>query len=154
MPASYLIHPMLVHFPIVLFLSVPLIDAFILIRGGDLSARSCLPDVALAVLVAGVTAGLAAIMFGYIAADHAAALGFPTAPVEQHEGFATTTVSVFAVLAAIRAHTRWRGISLAGMRGWLFVAATAIGAVLVITTAYFGGHLVYDLGVNVAAVKH
>lgn len=153
MIASYLIHPMIVHFPIVLFLTVPVFDAFILLRGGDLAAKEKLANVGLAIMIAGVTAGLVAIMFGYIAADHAAALGFPTAPVEEHEGFATTTVSVFAVLSVIRLHFRTRGISLAGTRGWLFVGATAIGALLVIATAYFGGHLVYDLGVNVAPVK-
>jgi uncharacterized membrane protein len=149
----YLVHPMIVHFPIVLLLAVPVIDFYSLVRRGDLAVRSCVPDAALLALLAGVAAGVVAIIFGDIASDHAVAAGFPTAPIEQHEGFATTTVVFFAVIAAFRLFARWRGISLAGGRGWLFLFVTLVGTALVITTAYFGGHLVYDGGVNVATIK-
>lgn len=149
----YLIHPMIVHFPIVLLLSVPVIDAYALLRGGDLAARRCVPNVALTALLLGVAAAVVAIVFGEIAADHAAAVGFPTAPIDQHEGFATTTTAIFAVIAGLRLIARWRNFSLAAGRGWIFVAITAIAAALIIVTAYFGGHLVYDLGVNIAKVK-
>ena len=150
---SYLIHPMIVHFPIVLFLLLPLVDAYALVGGRDLAERSCVPNVALVTLLLGVLAGVVAMVFGDIAADHAVGAGFPTAPIERHEDFATTTVVCFAVLAAVRLFAYWRGIPLAGWRGWLFLLVTLVGAGLILTTAYFGGHLVYDLGVNVAVVK-
>jgi uncharacterized membrane protein len=149
----YLIHPMIVHFPIVLLLSVPVIDAYALARGGDLAARRCVPNIALVALLLGVLAGVVAIIFGEIAADHATALGIANAPIERHEGFATTTIALFAVLAALRLFARWKKIPLASGRGWALIAVTLVGAGLVLTTAYFGGHLVYDLGVNVATAK-
>ena len=40
------------------------------------------------------------------------------------------------------------------VRGWLAELPGLLGIVLLIYTAYLGGHLVYDLGVNVTAVKH
>jgi uncharacterized membrane protein len=149
----YLIHPMIVHFPIVLLLLVPVVDFFALARGGDLAARSCVPNVALITLLLGILAGLVAITFGEIAADHAVSIGFSDAPIDRHEGFAITTISLFAVLAAVRLIARWKKISLAGSRGWALFAVTLVGAALIIVTAYFGGHLVYDLGVNVEVVK-
>jgi uncharacterized membrane protein len=149
----YLIHPMIVHFPIVLLLAVPVIDFFALARGGDLAARTCVPNVALVTLILGVLAGVVAIIFGGIAADHAVSLGISEAPIEQHEGFATTTIALFAVLAALRLGARWKKISLASGRGWALFAVALVGAALILVTAYFGGHLVYDLGVNVTTAK-
>lgn len=148
---SYLIHPMIVHFPIVLFLTVPVLDAWIIARGGDLAARTCLPNVALAALLAGLATGLAAIMFGYIAAVHAEMRGFPSTPIEWHERLAMTTVAVFAVAAALRMNARRQNIALSGVRGWLFFLITVTGAMLLLVTAYLGGHLVYGLGVNIPA---
>jgi uncharacterized membrane protein len=149
----YQIHPMIVHFPIVLLLSVPLIDAFALVRGDDLGARRCVPNISLILLLLGVAAGIVAIIFGDIAADHAIAQGVSGAPIETHEGFATTTIALFAVLAVVRVVAWWRRVPLASARGWALCVVALVGAGLILTTAYFGGHLVYDLGVNIAKAK-
>ena len=66
-----LIHPMLVHFPIVLLISAWVMDIIVLSIKKDLSSRQCLPMIALSALLLGTgSAGIAAI-FGDIALDHA-----------------------------------------------------------------------------------
>jgi len=57
------IHPMLVHFPIVLWLSAETIAVVVLLRGGDLSARQHWPAVALYSLLAGTAFALIAALF-------------------------------------------------------------------------------------------
>ena len=54
------IHPMLVHFPIVLFLVAIAVQLLTLVRGGDLSERACLPSIGSVALILGALAALAA----------------------------------------------------------------------------------------------
>jgi uncharacterized membrane protein len=148
------IHPMLVHFPIVLWMAAEVIAVAVLVQGGDLSARQHWSLTAFYALLAGsVFAGLAAI-FGDIALDHAAAAGFQVAPMETHETFAIITLSVFALHSILRLLAIWRKFTLTGMRGWMAELPGLIGIVLLTITAYLGGNLVYDLGVNVATMMH
>jgi uncharacterized membrane protein len=58
---------------------------------------------------------------------------------------------VFLGIAALQLLAWWRRVPLSGGRGWAMVGLGAVGVVLVIVTAYFGGDLVYNLGVNVAS---
>jgi uncharacterized membrane protein len=146
------IHPMLVHFPIVLWISAEVIAVVILLTGGDLSARQHWPLTALYALLGGVVFGSLAAFFGDIALDHAVAAGFPAAPLETHETFAVTTLCIFILHSALRCLAIWRKYPLTGIRGWMAELPGFIGIVLLIVTAYFGGELVYHLGVNVAAV--
>lgn len=147
------IHPMLVHFPIVLYLLTVALQTWVLVRGGDLAANTCLANEALATLVlAAVSAGVAA-FFGDIAFDHAVAIGFPEAPLNVHANLGITTMSFMIVLAVVHIAARWQHWSLAGARGWLMWGVALVGVVLLIVTAYHGGNLVYRLGVNVLAVK-
>jgi uncharacterized membrane protein len=146
------VHPMLVHFPIVLFVSAFIIDLFLILRGGDLAARRPLANLALGLLIAAGTMAVVAAIFGDIALEDALAKGFPEAPLEQHEGFGWTTAYAFAGYALLRLLAHWRRFSLAGLRGWATTAVTAAGVVLLLTTAFYGGKLVYEHGVNVAAV--
>jgi uncharacterized membrane protein len=60
---------------------------------------------------------------------------------------------IFIALAAVRLAALWRRVPLAGWRGRGLALASVAGVCLLLTTAYFGGALVYDLGVNVASVK-
>jgi len=148
------IHPMLVHFPIVLWMSAEAIAVVVLVQGGDLSARQHWSLTAFYALLAGsVFAGLAA-FFGDIALDHAAAAGFQVAPMEIHETFAIITLSIFALHSILRLLAIWRKYALTGIRGWMAEIPGLIGIVLLIITAYLGGNLVYDLGVNVATMAH
>jgi uncharacterized membrane protein len=73
------IHPMLVHFPIVLYLLAVGLQLLDLLRHGDLSTNHCLGPL----LLAATTAAVAA-FFGDIALDHAIERGFPAAPLESH----------------------------------------------------------------------
>jgi uncharacterized membrane protein len=147
-----LIHPMLVHFPIVLLITAVTLDIIVLLIKKDLTGRQCLPLVALSALLLGtLSAGLAAI-FGDIALDKAVSLGFPIGPLETHETLALITIAVFGLHCLLRLLAVWRGYSLQGVIGWISALPGIVGVFLLITTAYYGGELVYHLGVNVAPV--
>jgi len=148
------IHPMLVHFPIVLWISAEAIAVVVLLRGGDLSARQHWPTVAFHCLLAGIVfAGLAAI-FGDMALDHAVAAGFASEPLEIHETVAIITLCIFVLHAALRWLAIWREFPLTGTRGWLAEIPGLVGLAGLFVTAYLGGELVYHLGVNVATTIH
>jgi len=146
------IHPMLVHFPIVLWITSEAIAIVVLARGGDMGARNHWPMVGTYALVAGLLFAFAAALFGDIALDHAVAAGFPSGPLETHETAATITILLFSLHAILRLLAIWRRYPLSGMRGWVAEIPGLVGIVALIVTAYLGGELVYHLGVNVAAV--
>jgi uncharacterized membrane protein len=147
-----LIHPMLVHFPIVLLITACAMDIILLSIKKDLTSRQCLSMIALSALLLGtLSAGLAAI-FGDIALDKAISLGFPRGPLETHETLALTTITVFALQCLLRILALWRRVPLRGYVGWVSAIPGMVGVVLLIFTAYYGGELVYHFGVNVAAV--
>lgn len=148
------IHPMVVHFPIVLAILVTLADAVALARGTAITGRGGYASFSagLAVL-AGATAALAAV-FGDAAAEIAEGRGLAQAAyeaLETHEGLGFATAAMIGAWALIRAFLWWRGIELRGSRLFGFYALGTVAAILVVVTAYFGGHLVYDAGVNVVA---
>ncbi|MDH5525681.1 MAG: hypothetical protein OEY97_00045 [Nitrospirota bacterium] len=152
MPDITHIHPMLVHFPISLFLIAVLVQIATLVQQGDLAADDCLPQVALGALVIGTVAAIAAGVFGDIALEHAAELGFPEHELEEHEELGFATVWFFVVLTSFTLFARFRGIALDGGKGWGVAAAGVAGVVLLVMAAAHGGELVYELGVNVEAV--
>ncbi len=143
---------MIVHFPIVLFLLGSGLELLVLARGGDLARRACLSNTALAAMVLAAAGASVAAFFGDIAFDHAVGLGFPQAPLERHADFGYTTMWFIIAYAALYLLAWWRGFRLARGRGWSWFAVSIAGVALVLTTAYFGGDLVYRIGVNVAHV--
>ena len=144
---------MLVHFPIVLFLLGAGLQLLVLGRGGDLAAHQCLANTAIAIVALAALSAIVAAIFGDMALDHARQLGFPQAPLERHEDFGYSTMWFFIAYAALYVLAWWRRFSLAGGRGWVWFVVALAGVVLVLATAYFGGELVYDVGVNVVPVK-
>ena len=146
------IHPMLVHFPIVFLITATVIFSAIAGRSGNIGAKTCLPLIGAGALVAGLLMGYLAAFFGDIALDAAVAKGFAVSPLERHEEMAAITLTFFSLLAVMLLTAIWRNISLEGKRAWYFTAAAAVGMVLLIITAYFGGDLVYHIGVNVDSV--
>jgi uncharacterized membrane protein len=147
------IHPMLVHFPIVLFLVAIAVQLLTLARGGDLSERACLSSIGLVALILAALAALAAAVFGDIALDHAVELGFPKDPLETHQELGLTTTWLFVALAAVQGFAWWRKISMKAARGWTFALVGVVSCGLLLLTAYHGGNLVYKIGVNVDSVK-
>jgi uncharacterized membrane protein len=149
-----IIHPMLVHFPIVFLITALAADIILLLTKKDLAGRQCLPMIGLSALLLGtLAAGLAAI-FGDIALDQAISLGFPTGPLETHETLALITIAVFSIHCLLRLLALWRRHPLRGFLGWISALPGIVGVVLLIFTAYYGGELVYHFGVNVAAALH
>jgi uncharacterized membrane protein len=147
------VHPMLVHFPIVLLMFGVGLDFLALARGADLSGAECLPRVAASALILGTVAAAAAAVFGDIALDKAVDLGFPKAPLEHHEALGLTTLWIFVALSALRILAYWKGFRLRGGRGVVLAVLGLCGVGVLLFAAYAGGKLVYEIGVNVAAVK-
>lgn len=110
------IHPMLVHFPIVLWICAETIAVVVLLRDGDLSSPQQWPTVALYSLIVGILFAVVAAILGDIALDHAVAAGFPSGPLEAHEAVAITTIGIFTLHAVLRLLAIWRHYPLAGLR--------------------------------------
>lgn len=146
------IHPMVVHFPIVLLLTGVVIDIASLARGQDLGARSGLPAVATGALVVAAASAVAAVIFGDIALDAALSKGFPAGPLERHEEVGFIVLGLLLALASMRALAMWQRFALTGLRGIFAALADLTGAAVIIVAAFYGGELVYQLGVNVAPV--
>ena len=147
------IHPMVVHFPIVLFILSLALYAYMLVTGRDMAARSCLSYVAATMLVLGVVSALVAAVFGDIALDAAIDKGFPDHNLEEHEDLAGTTIAIFGVVAVVLLGAMWKKIQIAGAKALIFLVAVLAGTGMLVTTAYHGGELVYKEGVNVEVVK-
>ena len=147
------IHPMLVHFPIVLLLCAVLVDFFVLTKKGNLAGKECWSIVAMAAMVLGVVAAVLAAVFGDIALDAAVDLGFSEERLEEHEELGLTTLYMFLVLALVRVIAYWRNIQISGTRAWIFAIIGLVGVGVLFSAAYHGGGLVYELGVNVTPVK-
>ena len=142
------IHPMIVHFPIVLIMTAFLFDAARVVRSTPAGKGRTLDTGTNLAALAGLAA-VVAFVFGDLAYDIAIDKGFTEAQLEGHEGWGTTTTIVLAIIAVVRLVMWMRGMN-KGSMGRLFAAATtAAGSIMVIVTAFFGGQLVYELGVNV-----
>jgi uncharacterized membrane protein len=146
------VHPMLVHFPIVLYLLAVGLQLLVLLRRGGLAANACLANTAFGALVLAAIAAAVAAFFGDIAFDHAVALGFPQQPLNVHANLGITTMSFMIALAVVHLAARWRRWPLVGGPGWLLWVVALVGVALLIVTAYHGGNLVYQIGVNVNGV--
>ena len=145
------IHPMIVHFPIVLALVAVLLDLWWIVksRGGATSAAGAnLGTVLLA--LAGVSA-IFAYIFGDLAYDVAVQKGFSEAQLESHEGWGTITTVTLVLVALLRSFMWWRQLDAAPKGAVAALGLSLVAASMVVVTAYSGGHLVYDLGVNVAS---
>ena len=147
------IHPILVHFPIVLLPIAVALDLIAVSRHGNLTTAKGLSAVSVSALTVGTLAAVAAALFGSLAMDVALQKGYPEGLFEDHESLAWTTVSFFGVLTCLRVYAWRREISLTGLRGWSIVAAGTLGLTILVATAFHGGELVYNHGVNVAAAR-
>jgi uncharacterized membrane protein len=150
MPPIQHIHPILVHFPIVFVLTLAALDVVATVRGNIVTGRGALGNVSsgLAILAGGFA--IVTYVFGGIALDVAESGGFHSDIAETHEGLGEFTAIAFAVWAVIRLVMWWRDVRMNPALSGIVSLVEIAGAILVIATAYYGGQLVYDLGVNVA----
>ena len=144
------IHPMLVHFPIVLALLLAGVDLLAWLGGRPIGGRGGLAAASCALAVLAGIAAIATYAAGDAAMDIAIDKGFPEALIETHEGLGTTAAILLAAWALLRAWLWLRDRRLGGFMRFALVLAEAGLAGLVVVTAYFGGGLVYEHGVNVA----
>lgn len=146
------IHPILVHFPIVFFITLAAVDLVAALRGRIVTGRGALGNLSAGLAVAAGAFAVAAYFFGDAALEIAEDGGFHSDIAEIHEGLGETTAAAFAIWALIRVFLWWRDLRFSGAGALAVSLVEVAGAVLVVATAYYGGQLVYDLGVNVAHV--
>jgi uncharacterized membrane protein len=143
------IHPMLVHFPIVLIFLLAGFDLVATFLGYSVSGRTASGNLSTGLAVLAGLSAAAAYYFGGLALDFAEAGGFSSEVAEIHEGLGEMVALTFGIWALIRAFLWFRDIRLMRPAAFLFPLVAIAGAVLVSMTASYGGRLVFDLGVNV-----
>lgn len=145
------IHPMIVHFPIVLILLVAGFEVVATFVGRDVTGRTATGNVAVAAIVLAALAAIAAFYFGDIALTFAEDHGFESDVAEIHEGLGRMVAIATTLWAIVRAVLWVRDMRLSRPVAFVVPVVSIAGALLVVWTAYYGGQLVFDLGVNVAA---
>ena len=143
------IHPMLVHFPIVLIILLAGVELIAVALGRDVTGRSPVGNLAVGMLIIAALAAIAAFYFGDIALTYAEQGGFESDVAEVHESLGKLVAVLVSIWALARVAMWWFNLRL--QRPWAFVIplVSIAGSGLVIWTAYYGGQLVFDLGVNV-----
>ncbi len=143
------VHPMLVHFPLALLPTAIATQFLALVKGQRLCERKCIPTTGLALFVlSAVTATIAAV-FGDIALDAAITSGIPTASLETHEELGQLSAIILSAMAIFEIwFYRQQNSNLRA--SWIMWLTGLVVLIIVLTTAWFGGQLVYELGVNVA----
>lgn len=144
------IHPMIVHFPIVFGLSLAAFDLIARLRGNPIGGRGTMANISVSLaLLAGISAMIAA-TFGDMSLGVALAKGGPVAALDFHDMLGSTTSTVLAVWAALRAAGWWFRVPLDGLRGAAVVAVELAFCALILATAFYGGQLVYEYGVAIS----
>ena len=146
------IHPMLVHFPIVFFFTLVGFDTLLVVSGRDITGRTRWGAMSTGLAVLAGLSALATFYFGGVALDVAESQGFHSDVAEMHESLGTVTAIAFALWAAVRVVAWSWNLRLPGRKAAAMPAIEFAGAILVTATAYYGGELVYGLGVNVGRV--
>ena len=139
------VHPLVVHFPIVLVLAAAAVDllAAFLRRPGGFGAA------AVAGYVLGAMAAVVAYVTGSAGAVTVLIPGMAHGLVADHRRWAFVTTWYLVALVAARLLAETIGILRARPYRAIFVALGLAGAVLVHQTAERGGRLVYEQGVGV-----
>lgn len=147
-----LIHPMIVHFPIVLVICLFVLDAYSALRGRPAAANDAIGNAsAILALAAGFFAVIAYI-FGDQAYDAAvSAARAPADVLEMHQDLGSATAFAIAAWAVIRSVLWWRAVRFGRVLRFMSAGIEGFLVAAVIVTAWFGGQLVYDYGVAVSA---
>ena len=143
------IHPMLVHFPIALTPVAVALQLFTLFKKESLFEKKCVQTTAVGVLLLAAIFAVVAAIFGDIAFDHALDAGVKAQILEDHEELGMTSAWIISLLAATEIFLYRRHITSTTI-GYIAAIAGVAMVLLLVTTAFFGGNLVYEHGVNVA----
>ena len=139
------LHPMLVHFPIVL-----LTVGFAVDVAGLALKKDWLLRAGLLLLILGTLGAIAARQSGKEEEETIIETPAIEETLDTHEDSGTFTMWFFVGITLVRAAlTFWKKFTPA--MHWAFTILWAIGIALVIRTAYYGGTLVYNHGAGVAA---
>lgn len=144
------IHPMIVHFPIVLLILVALFELAATVMGRDVTGRTATGNLSVGVIVLVALSALVAFYMGDAALSYAEANGFESDVAEIHETLGRYVMIGTLAWAVVRGLLWLRNIRLTRPVAFAMPLVSIAGAGLVIWTAYYGGQLVFDLGVNVA----
>jgi uncharacterized membrane protein len=143
------IHPMLVHFPIVLIFLLATVDVAAMLLRKTVTGRTATGNVSTALAVLMGIFSVLAYLYGGMALTVAEAGGFHSGIAETHESLGEIVAIAASLYALVRAVLWWRDTKITGAASILAPLVAVAGLVLISTTAYYGGQLVYDLGVNV-----
>jgi uncharacterized membrane protein len=123
------------------------------LRGAPVTGRTTVGSISTSLAVVAAISAILTVIFGGMALDFAESAGFSSDIAEIHEGLGEAVAVTLTVWALLRIALWWRNTHLKGALA-MAMPLTAIAAVCLVTaTAYYGGQLVYDLGVNVAKLS-
>ncbi|HTN44683.1 MAG TPA: DUF2231 domain-containing protein [Nitrospiria bacterium] len=135
------VHPIVVHFPIALLFTAVYFEIF-----GFWVRREAYRQFGLWLLILGLISGIIASAVGFWGEEAVVAAGVPEKAVDRHEFLAITTLVVFALLLLFR----WRVRDRWSLRNrTVYMTLAVLGVLLLGSTGYFGGDLVYRYGAGV-----
>jgi uncharacterized membrane protein len=138
----HLIHPVFVHATVVFLIAGGLVEAYGIWRGRERAERF-----GGALVVIGTVSLIPTIVAGFLAANSLTLTAAGAEAVDDHERYGLLVLGVFMPLLLLKAWGRGRP-----PEGWrrLYVFGLLVGIGLATAAAYFGGFMVYELGVGVA----
>lgn len=153
-PAWPAMHPLIIHFPIVLLLVAPLFIVIGLMRKGEFASPFFLAALLLMTLGTGSTYVAAA--SGDAAGEQTRDAGQIEAVLEQHEDLALTTEIAFSALTIVfaamlflpRLLRRQPTRAIATALSMVFLLFYSTGVISLVNTAHQGGRLVHELGLR------
>jgi len=145
-------HPMIVHFPIVLFILYFLFES-----SGIILDKEYLSKSALIILGIGVLAAVNGVLTGNQAAELIDVMNLhsqiPEELIEEHEEWATITLWFYSFVLALRVYISSKN-KFTGKLRYIFIALSLIGCYLIYETAEHGGKLVYKYGAGTELIKN
>ena len=143
------IHPLIIHFPIVLLIFAVIADFF----ANLLKKYNWLQPATITLYTFGALGTIAAYFSGKQAAD---IVNFPPPSypvISEHADLALYTMLFFGIYALIRLFLRWKGFDQKSLVAWGLFFIAAGGLFLIKATADHGGELVYRFGVGTAVIS-
>ncbi len=142
------VHPMLVHFPIAIFITALLLDFVQLLWKKEWLHLSVTALFIFAALVALVT-----YLSGKQAVDIVSVPMRAELTASNHSDWGLYTLLYFSLFAVLRAFLFWKGLDRKRVVVILLFCGSLAGAALIGKTADLGGKLVYKYGVGIQKAK-